>query len=126
MNTPYITAILAVTALSFSTAATAESMSKSEYAAAEKKISSDYKSAMKSCGVFANNEKGICMAEARRTEKEAKAQLKASYKPPNYATYEASVYKANTEYLVAEEKCNSMAGTAKEACVTDTKTYYGQ
>jgi hypothetical protein len=126
MNTPYITAILAITALSFSTAATAESMSKSEYVAAEKKISSDYKSAIKNCDAFAQNEKGICMADAKRTEKMAKAQLKASYKPSSYATYEASVYKANTEYLIAEEKCNSMEATAKEACVTDSKTYYDQ
>jgi hypothetical protein len=81
---------------------------------------------MKNCGAFARNEKGICMADAKRTEKVAKAQLKASYKPSSYAIYEASVNKDNAEYLVAEEKCNSMAGTAKETCVTDTMAYYGQ
>jgi len=126
MNTPYITAILAVTALSFSTAATAERMSKSEYAAAEKKISSDYKSAMKIVTHLPVTKRAFAWQDAKRTEKMATAELKASYKPSGYATYEASVNKANAEYLVAEEKCNSMEATAKEACVTDTKTYYDQ
>jgi hypothetical protein len=77
INTPYITAILAITSLSFSTGAMTESLSGSEYRAAERKISADYKSAKKSCNLFARNAREICMAEARRTERVAKAKLYA-------------------------------------------------
>lgn len=94
MNTPHITAILAITAISFNTGAIAENLSRSEYQAAEKQISAEYNSARKSCDSFARNAKDICMAEAKRTQKAAKSKLAASYKPSGKATFEISLTKA--------------------------------
>jgi hypothetical protein len=87
MNNPYITAILAVTCLSFSAGTMAQSMSKSEYKAAEKNIVAEYKSAKANCGSFADNAKDICIAEAKNKEMVAKILLEARYKPSKIAGY---------------------------------------
>ena len=121
MKNPYITAILAVTALSFSTGAMAESMTKSEYKTAEKNIESDYQSAKGCCNSFANNAKDICLAVAKGNEKVAKAELEARYKPSKKAGYEVSVTKAKADYEVAKEKCDDLAGNVKDVCVEEAK-----
>lgn len=91
MNTPYITAILAVTALSFSAAAMAENMSKSEYKAAGKQIAAEYKSNRMSCISFAREYMDDCMAEAKRTAKAEKADLEATYKSSTKTSNETGV-----------------------------------
>lgn len=94
MNTSHITAMLAITALSFSAGALAENLSHSEYRAAEKQISVEYNSAKKSCDSFTRSARNLCMAEAKRTEKAAKTKLAAGYRPSGKAPYEISVTKA--------------------------------
>jgi cob(I)alamin adenosyltransferase len=90
MNQPYITAILAITRLSFSTGAMAQDMSNSEYKAAEKNIEAEFESFMADCGSFSHSAKDICRVVAKRTEKVAKAELEARYKPSKRADYEVS------------------------------------
>lgn len=94
MNQANITAILAITALSFSAGAIAENLSHSEYQAAEKQISAEYNSAKRSCDSFSQKARDICMAEAKRTEKAAKTKLSASYRPSSKAPYETVITKA--------------------------------
>lgn len=121
MNTPYITAILAVTALSFSTVAMAERISKREHKASAKRIEAEYKSALISCDSFVNNVRNICMAEAKRTEKVAKAELNAKYKPSRQATYGADTARAKSDYSVTMAKCNDRDGNAKDLCKQEAK-----
>src|SRR5665647_347710 len=75
MNKQYISTILAITSLAFSTGAMAENMSKNEYKAAEKSIATEYKSAKAGCNTFADNARDICMVVAKGREKVAKAGL---------------------------------------------------
>lgn len=91
MNQPYITAILAITSLSFSAGAMAQNMSNSEYKAAEKNIEAEFESFMADCGSFSHSAKDICRVVAKRTEKVAKAELEARYKTFNKSNYEVSV-----------------------------------
>jgi len=77
VNNPYITAILAITSLTFNTAALA--MSEDELKSAGKHIDSAYQSAKVDCCSFTNNAKAICMAVAKDNAKVAKAELKARY-----------------------------------------------
>lgn len=74
MNSPYITAILAVTSLEFSAGAMGNELSQYEYRAAEKQIEAEYQSARTICDFLAPNAKGICMAEAKRTRKQSRDQ----------------------------------------------------
>jgi hypothetical protein len=121
MNKTYITAILAVTSLAFSAGAMAQNMSKSEYAAVEKNIEVEYKSAKANCASFAGNAQDICMAVAKRTKKVAKAELDARYKPSKKADYKVSVAKAEADYAVAKEKCDDHAGNVKDVCLKEAK-----
>jgi hypothetical protein len=109
MNQPYITAILAVTSLTFSAGSMAQNMSKSEYKAAEKDIISEHKSARAECDAFAGDAKDICMAVAKGKEKVAQAELEARYKPSKNARHEAGIAKAKADYEVTKEKCNAMS-----------------
>jgi hypothetical protein len=101
MNTPYITAILAITSAVFSAGAIGENMSSSEYKAAENKIDAEYKSAITSCNFLAPNAKDICMAEAKRTEKSERTDLKARYRPINKVSYKLTVSSAENNCVVA-------------------------
>lgn len=82
MNPDHIAAILAITALSFSAAAMAEKMTKSEYIAAGKEIAAEYRANRRSCASFAHEYRDSCMAEARLAAKTEKADLDAAYKTP--------------------------------------------
>lgn len=61
MNKSHITAILAITSLSFSTGALAQNMSKNEYKAAEKNIKAEHEFAKANCASFADNSKELCV-----------------------------------------------------------------
>lgn len=91
MNKQHFSAILAITTLAFSTGTIAQNMSESEYKAAEKDISNEYKSDQMKCGSFDSNDRDICMAVAKGKEKFAKSKLEARFKPSYKAAYQASV-----------------------------------
>ena len=42
------------------------------------------------------------------------------------ARNEANTVKREAEYKVAIEKCDALAGTAKDSCVSAAKTHYGK
>lgn len=77
MNKPYITAILAITSLTFNAATLA--MSEDEFKSANKNIDSAHQSAKTACGSFTDNAKDICMAVARGNARVAKAELETRY-----------------------------------------------
>lgn len=121
MNKKHISAILAVTALTFSVGAPAQGMTRNEYKAVEKNIVADYKSARAKCDSFAANAKDICLAEAKGNSRVAKAELAARYKPSRKSSYRVSVAKADADYAVAREKCDDHAGNVKDVCVKEAK-----
>ncbi|MDO8811780.1 MAG: hypothetical protein Q7J38_07110 [Gallionella sp.] len=124
MNKPYITAILAVTSLAFSTGAMAQSMSENEYKAAGKSIKAEYKSAKTGCDSFADNAKDICMAVAKGNEKIAKTELEARYKPSRKAGYNVSIAKAEADYAVSKEKCDDEEGNAEDVCMKEAEAIF--
>jgi hypothetical protein len=99
----------------------AQAMSKDEYKAAEQKIISDYKSAKKTCDMFADNKKDICMAEARGKDSVARAELEANYKPSAKARYNALIAKADADYAVTKEHCDDITENAKAVCLKEAK-----
>jgi hypothetical protein len=107
--------------LAFSASVMAQSMSKDNYKAGKDKIVAEYKLAKTSCASLSGNAKDICMAEAKGNEKVANAELESSYKPTTKNRYEARVAKAEANYAVANERCDDMAGNAKDVCVKEAK-----
>jgi hypothetical protein len=96
-------------------------MSKPDYQASKKDIESAYEAAKASCGTLAANAKDICVAEAKGTEKIARAELEVAYQPTVKTRYDARIARAEAEYSVATEKCDDRAGNAKDVCVKEAK-----
>ncbi|MEQ1592534.1 MAG: hypothetical protein ABL892_09115 [Thiobacillaceae bacterium] len=121
MKTLNLNVIALAISLAFTTAAMAQSMSKTDYKAGKNKISAEYKLAKTNCDLLSGNPKDICVAEAKGNEKVALADLEASYKPSREHRYDASLAKAKADYAVAMERCDDNAGNAKDVCVKEAK-----
>jgi hypothetical protein len=121
MKNSTITAVAAAISLSFSVAAMADSMSKSEYNADKNNIQAEYKSAKAICGQYKSNAKDICVAEAKGKENVALAELEATYQPGPKASYNVLIARAEADYSVAKQKCDEMAGNSKDVCVKEAK-----
>ena len=122
MNTLNMHAIALAVSLAFSTAATAQSVSKDDYEAVKDKIAAEYKLAKASCDSLSGNPNDICMAGAKGNEKVALAELEAGYKPTSETRYQARVARAEADYEVAKERCDDRAGNTKDVCMKEAKS----
>jgi hypothetical protein len=111
-------AVAAILALPLTHAA---SMSKADYSAAKTRISSDYKADKKACDSQAGNAKDICVEQAKAHEKVARAELEYSYSGKPADQNKVLVARAESAYAVAKEKCDDLAGNAKDVCVKEAK-----
>ena len=95
-----------------------------------------YNVAVEKCDDLAGNPKDVCVKEAKaelvKGKSNAKVDRVASDTNRDAATTQADARKdANAdkreaEYKVAIEKCDALAGAAKDACVSSTKAQYGK
>ena len=121
MNKLNIKVITLAVSLAFSAGAIAQSMSKSDYKSSKDKIAAQYKMAKADCASLSGNTKDICVAEAKGKEHVAKAELDDSYKPTAKTHYKVRVAKAEADFDVAKERCDEMAGNAKDVCMKEAK-----
>ena len=95
-----------------------------------------YDVAKEKCDDLAGNPKDVCVKEAKAALVKGKADAKvdrvASDTNRDAATTQAdarkdaNVDKREAEYKVAIEKCDALAGGAKDACVSSAKTQFGK
>jgi hypothetical protein len=95
-----------------------------------------YNVAIERCDDLAGNPKDVCVKEAKSELVKGKANAKvdrvASDTNKEAATKQAearkdaSADKRDAEYTVAIEKCDALAGPAKDACVSNAKAQYGK
>jgi hypothetical protein len=121
MNKLNISVIALALGFAFSAGSMAEGISKDNYKAGKDKIAAEYKSAKAGCASLSGNPNDICVAEAKGNEKVAKAELEASYKPTQKTRYQVRIAKAEADYAVAKERCDDVAGNAKDVCVKQAK-----
>jgi hypothetical protein len=100
----------------------AQTMSKAEYKSAKEKIEADYKAAQVPCASLSANPKKICTVEAKGNEKIAMANLDASNKPSAKSQRDARDAQANAAYDLAKQKCQELAGNAKDVCIKEAKS----
>ncbi len=92
--------------------------------------------AIQKCDDLAGNPKDVCVKEASAALVKGKADAKvdrvaadtrhdAAAKQAD-ASKEANADKRDAEYKVAVEKCDALAGPAKDACVGSAKVQYGK
>lgn len=96
-------------------------MSKASYAQAVKDADAQYKIDKDACSSLSGNAKDICVAEAKGKDSVAKAEAEASYKHTPRARENARIARAQANYDVAIEKCDELAGNAKDVCVKEAK-----
>jgi hypothetical protein len=99
----------------------AATMSKADYTAAKTRISADYKADKAACASLAGNAKDVCVEEAKAKEKVARAELEYSYSGKAADRNHVMVTQAKADYLVAKERCDDLAGNAKDVCVKEAK-----
>ena len=85
----------------------------------------DYEVAKERCDEKAGNQKDVCMKEAKAAMTKVQADAKATQKGSE-ARMDASKDKMDADYKVALEKCDSLAGDAKNSCVASAKSRYGK
>ena len=85
----------------------------------------DYKVAKAKCDALKGNDNDVCVKNAKAAEITAKANATAD-KKVSAARTDATEDKRKAEYKVELEKCDAMAGPAKDACVARAKTTYGK
>jgi hypothetical protein len=96
----------------------------------------NYAVAIEKCDDLAGNRKDICVKEAKAELVKGKANAKvdrvaadtrhdAAMKQAD-ARKDANADKRDADYKVAIEKCDALAGTAKDACVSNAKAQYGK
>ena len=95
-----------------------------------------YDVSVEKCDDLAGNRKDVCVKEAKAALVSAKADAKvdrvavdtrkdATAKQAE-ASKEANADKRDADYKVAIEKCDALAGPAKDACVDTAKVQYGK
>jgi len=77
------------------------------------------------CASQNGNAKDVCVKEAKATMIAAKADATADKKVVD-ARADARDDKQAADYKVAIEKCDALAGTGKDACITSAKAQYGK
>jgi hypothetical protein len=84
-----------------------------------------YDVAKEKCDDKNGNDKDVCVKEAKAAKEKAHADLKAAKKSTS-ARADAVDDKRDAEYKVAAEKCDSLAGDAKDSCKADAKAKFGK
>ncbi len=95
-----------------------------------------YNVAKEKCGELSGNPKDVCVKEANAALVKAQADAKvdrvtadthqdAATKQAD-ARNDANADKRDADYKVAIEKCDALAGSAKDTCVSNAKAQYGK
>jgi membrane-associated HD superfamily phosphohydrolase len=95
-----------------------------------------YKVNVEKCDDLAGNKKDVCVKEAKASLVRAKADAKVdrvaldtrkdSASKQSEAVKEANEDKRDADYKVAIEKCDALAGPAKDACIGNAKVQFGK
>jgi membrane-associated HD superfamily phosphohydrolase len=125
MNIPRLTvALFAAAGLCLAGGVSAQTMSKEARDQAIKNAEMQYKTDKAACDGLKGNAKDICTEEAKGKKKVAKAEADAAYENTPKARENARLARADATYEVAKEKCDDLAGNAKDVCVKEAKAAY--
>jgi hypothetical protein len=116
--------------------ATYENTPKAREKARTARADAAYEVAKEKCDDLAGNSKDVCVKEAKAAHVRAAADAKvdrvaaeeqrAGASKTAAVKQEAAEDKRDADYKVAVEKCDALAGAAKETCVRGAKTRYGK
>jgi hypothetical protein len=140
MIAPLVAAAIAIAGLTAAQTpppeAPATPMSKHGYTAAKKASDDQYNINKVACKSLFGNAKDICLKEAKAALVRAKADAKVdgvavdarqlAVEKATEARMEDNDDKRDAEYSLAVERCGSLEGAAKDACLGNAKLRYGK
>jgi len=85
----------------------------------------DYSVAREKCNAQSGYAKNVCIKEAKAAYEKAKVDARSSREIEKIKS-DSTQEKSDADYKVAIEKCDSLAGPSKEACVAAAKSKYGK
>jgi hypothetical protein len=91
---------------------------------AEARYDARYDVAKEKCDDQAGNAKDLCVKQAKAEHEKAKADVKMN-KEIRESRSEAEETKMKADYKVAAERCDTLSGDAKDACVASAKARFG-
>lgn len=120
----YLTALkttASIAALLVFASAQAQTMDKGAFKASKTRIAAEFKTDKAACAALVKNAKDVCQAQAKAKEKVALAEAKYAFSGKPADQNKVMKVKAETTYAVAKEKCDDLAGNAKDVCVKEAK-----
>ena len=93
--------------------------------AMEVKAETAYAVAKEKCDDKSGNDKSVCVKEAKALEVKAKADARTTEKVGEVRK-DAAEDKRDADYKVAVQKCDSLAGNAKDSCIAAAKAQFGK
>jgi hypothetical protein len=81
----------------------------------------DYDASRVRCRELSGNDRDICVQTAKAERTKAKGGAKSKYQGTGEAKLEAREDAIDADFKVAKEKCDSLAGDAKNVCSADAK-----
>lgn len=116
--------------------ATYQNTPKAREAARTARADAAYEVAKEKCDDLAGNPKDVCIKEAKAAHVRAAADAKVDRVAAEEqrtgtsrtaaVKQEAAEDKRDAEYKVAAEKCDALAGAAKDTCIRNAKVQYGK
>lgn len=122
MNKLTIRTIVLATSMAWNLGAMAETMPKADYQHSRDRLATEFHSAKEGCNSMSGNARDICIADAKGQNRVALTELEAAHKPTAKNKAEIRVARAEAEYAVAMERCDDLAGNAKDVCVKEAKS----
>ncbi|MDH4392545.1 MAG: hypothetical protein QE285_14120 [Aquabacterium sp.] len=117
-----LTAALSLSALLAFAPAHAAQIGVADYKAGKDKIAADFKADKLACATMTANAQDVCQEEAKAKHKNALAVLEYGHTGKAADARKMRMVQVDTSYDVAKEKCDDLAGNAKDVCVQQAKT----
>ncbi len=99
----------------------AANIDKATYNTGKTRIEGEFKAGKTACAAMAGNAKDICMEEAKGKERVARAELEHSFTGKAADGTKVLVARAESTYAIAKERCDDLAGNAKDVCLREAK-----
>ena len=118
---------IALTGVTLSAVATEKTeQTKATLNATQARADADYDASRVRCRALSGNDRNVCVQTAKADRTKAKGSAKSKYQGTGEAKLEAREDAIDADFKVAKEKCDSLAGSAKDVCSTEARATHSK
>lgn len=123
---PHVRALVWVAALTALAAGAHAAGPRDVVKAQARSIEAHYDAAQARCKPLKDNAKDVCLVQAQGERDIALAELDMQYEPTAKNDEKLRVARAEAAHALAHERCDTLAGNAKDVCRKDAKAVFAQ